>query len=51
MNNSKIKPNAAHHELVKLEKKWEGEFFLVTQNIDNLHEKAGSKKLFICMVL
>ena len=45
MNNSKIKPNLAHKELAKLEEKWEGEFLLVTQNIDNLHEKAGSKKI------
>ena len=45
MNNANIKPNAAHHELFKLEEKWEGEFLLVTQNIDNLHEKAGSKKI------
>ena len=45
MNNSKIKPNPAHKEIAKLEDKWLGEFLLVTQNIDNLHEKAGSKKI------
>ena len=45
MNNSKIKPNPAHKEIAKLEDKWLGEFLLVTQNIDSLHEKAGSKKI------
>ena len=44
MNNSKIKPNSAHQEIAKLENKWQGEFLLVTQNIDSLHEKAGSQK-------
>lgn len=37
------KPNAAHHALVKLEKKFDVQ--IVTQNIDDLHEKAGSKKV------
>jgi NAD-dependent deacetylase len=40
-----IQPNAAHAALVQLEKEWEGDFLLVTQNVDNLHERAGSKKL------
>lgn len=41
-------PNAAHHALARLEKaviSSGGEFLLVTQNVDNLHEKAGSQKL------
>ncbi|MBI3501059.1 MAG: NAD-dependent deacylase [Bacteroidetes bacterium] len=37
------KPNAAHHALVKLEKKFDVQ--IITQNIDDLHEKAGSKKV------
>jgi len=41
----KILPNEAHYQLAKLEKKWKGDFILVTQNIDNLHEQAGSKKI------
>jgi len=41
----KILPNEAHYQLAKLEKKWRGNFILVTQNIDNLHEEAGSKKI------
>ncbi|WP_047143877.1 NAD-dependent deacylase [Aquamicrobium sp. LC103] len=40
-----IRPNAAHHALARLEAEWKGEFLLVTQNIDDLHESAGSKKL------
>lgn len=40
-----IQPNAAHIALVKLEAAWEGDFLLVTQNVDNLHERAGSKQL------
>jgi NAD-dependent deacetylase len=40
-----LKPNAAHMALAKLEEAWEGDFLLVTQNVDNLHERAGSKKL------
>ena len=36
------KPNAAHSALVLLEKKFDVQ--IITQNIDDLHEKAGSKK-------
>ena len=45
IKNTKIQPNAAHINLAILENYWKGEFVLVTQNIDNLHEQAGSKKL------
>lgn len=38
-------PNAAHVALARLEKEWPGGFLLVTQNIDGLHERAGSQKL------
>lgn len=37
------KPNAAHEALVRLEKKFD--VHVITQNIDDLHEKAGSKKV------
>src|SRR3990172_11690353 len=37
------KPNAAHHAIVELEKKFE--VHVITQNIDDLHERAGSKKI------
>ncbi|MBM3617087.1 MAG: NAD-dependent deacylase [Alphaproteobacteria bacterium] len=38
-----VEPNAAHRALAELEKLWEGEFTLVTQNVDDLHERGGSK--------
>lgn len=40
-----IKPNAAHHALAKLEHFLGDNFLLVTQNIDNLHEKAGNRRI------
>ena len=39
------KPNAAHYALAKLEREFSGRVTLVTQNIDNLHEQAGSRNL------
>ena len=39
------KPNAAHYALAKLERDYEGEVLTVTQNIDALHESAGTKHL------
>lgn len=36
-------PNAAHHALARLEAAWPGEVVIVTQNIDGLHEAAGSR--------
>ncbi len=38
-------PNAAHVALAALEKRLEGRFFLCTQNVDDLHERAGSRNL------
>lgn len=38
-------PNAAHIALGHFEKHFKGEFLLVTQNVDNLHEQGGSKNL------
>lgn len=40
-----IRPNAAHEALVALERNWPGEVLLVTQNIDDLHGRAGSRNL------
>ncbi len=37
------KPNAAHKALVKLEEKYD--VHIITQNIDDLHERAGSKNV------
>ncbi|QQM30347.1 NAD-dependent deacylase [Martelella lutilitoris] len=42
---AKASPNAAHNALAKLENAWDGPFLLITQNVDNLHEKAGSKNV------
>jgi NAD-dependent deacetylase len=42
---SDVKPNAAHHALVELERGWPGPFLLVTQNVDDLHDRAGSQSL------
>ena len=38
-----IKPNDAHKSLVLLENKYD--LTVITQNVDNLHERAGSKKV------
>ena len=40
-----IKPNAAHFALAQLEELLGDRFLLITQNIDNLHERAGSKRI------
>ena len=40
-----VAPNPAHHALAELEQKWPGDFLLVTQNVDDLHERAGSRRL------
>ncbi|MGF1736663.1 Sir2 family NAD+-dependent deacetylase [Photobacterium satsumensis] len=38
-------PNEAHRALARLEQELEGKVTIVTQNIDNLHEAAGSKNV------
>ena len=40
-----IVPNPAHLALAEFEARFAGDFLLVTQNIDDLHERAGSRKL------
>jgi NAD-dependent deacetylase len=40
-----VKPNAAHFSLARLESEWPGEVVVVTQNIDDLHERAGSRSV------
>src|SRR6476469_1683005 len=40
-----VEPNAAHKALARLDAEWPGELLLVTQNVDDLHERAGSKRL------
>jgi NAD-dependent deacetylase len=43
-----VEPNAAHRALAELEEAWAlrgGRFLLVTQNVDDLHERAGSRRI------
>lgn len=46
---ARAKPNAAHIALAALEAHWaaegKGSFLLVTQNVDDLHERAGSRQV------
>lgn len=39
-----VEPNPAHQALARMEERYD-DFLLVTQNVDNLHERAGSRKL------
>lgn len=41
---AEVEPNAAHRALAQLERDWPGEFLLVTQNVDDLHERGGSRR-------
>jgi len=42
----RVAPNPAHEALARLERAWtRGDFLLVTQNVDDLHERAGSRRL------
>ena len=40
-----VHPNAAHEALARLAGEWPGRVLVVTQNIDDLHERAGSRNL------
>ena len=40
-----VEPNAAHHALARLDAEWPGELLIVTQNVDDLHERAGAARL------
>jgi len=40
-----VEPNAAHLSLARLDHEWPGELLIVTQNVDDLHERAGAKRL------
>lgn len=37
-----VRPNAAHQALARLQREFKGQVFLVTQNVDDLHERGGS---------
>jgi NAD-dependent deacetylase len=38
-------PNAAHRALARLEREWGGAVTVVTQNVDDLHERGGSARV------
>jgi len=38
-------PNPAHVALAELDARWQGELLIVTQNIDDLHERAGARRV------
>lgn len=40
---SSVRPNAAHFAIAELEKDWD--VTVITQNVDNLHERAGSTRI------
>ncbi|MEO0412674.1 MAG: Sir2 family NAD+-dependent deacetylase [Pseudomonadota bacterium] len=40
-----VEPNAAHKALARLEHALDGDVTLVTQNVDDLHERGGSENL------
>ena len=38
-------PNAAHEAIARLDAEWDGELLVVTQNVDDLHERAGARRV------
>jgi NAD-dependent deacetylase len=42
---SRVEPNAAHVALARLEQQLGDDLYLVTQNIDDLHERGGSQRV------
>ncbi len=45
LRQANVVPNAAHLALARLEREWPGEVTLITQNVDDLHDRAGSQSL------
>ncbi len=45
LRNGNVAPNTAHRALAELERRHRGTVLLVTQNIDDLHDRAGSRNL------
>ena len=41
----RVVPNPAHHVLGRLDAAWPGNLLIVTQNVDDLHERGGAKRL------
>lgn len=42
---SQVQPNDAHRALARLQQEFPGDVFLVTQNVDDLHERGGSAQV------
>ncbi len=42
---AEVQPNAAHAALARLDAEWPGELLIVTQNVDDLHDRAGARRL------
>jgi NAD-dependent deacetylase len=42
---AEVAPNAAHAALGRLDLHWPGDLLVVTQNVDDLHERGGSRRL------
>lgn len=42
---AEVEPNAAHFALARLDAEWAGDLLIVTQNVDDLHERAGARRL------
>jgi NAD-dependent deacetylase len=40
-----VEPNDAHRALARLDNEWPGELLIVTQNVDDLHERAGARRV------
>ena len=38
-------PNAAHTALARLDAEWPGDLLIVTQNVDDLHERGGAQRV------
>jgi NAD-dependent deacetylase len=42
---TQVAPNPAHEALARLDAEWPGELLIVTQNVDDLHERAGAARI------
>jgi NAD-dependent deacetylase len=40
-----VHPNPAHAALGRLDADWDGDLLIVTQNVDDLHERGGARRL------
>ncbi len=40
-----VDPNEAHRALARLDSRWPGDLLIVTQNVDDLHERAGARRV------